>query len=268
MKKEVGRLALVENENKSDIAKVDQKLTEILSIQTKSTVEVSADQLETLSNNIAEATKKNMEIAKVTSAIEGLKDHNGKIEKIEESLAIINIILSKIEEVKTASDNISKDVSKLGESFNDVFKDVARNSSQSLDALNKMNTNLGTLVQIFVEIPVPSVTPTVSTKPTQKPAETTTGTRKKDDPKKVVGENNPEVKTRNAVQFADSIALKCDITRIEYERQCKVHVVPTCRIDEKLNSRDPELYLKNLLDIELKDEQFDFAIVSVGSLFT
>ena len=77
-----------------------------------------------------------------------------------------------------------------------------------------MNANLGTLVKRFVEIPVPSVTPTVSTEPTQKPAETTTGTRKKDDPKKVVGENNPEVKTRNAVLFADSIALKCDIKRI------------------------------------------------------
>ena len=41
--------------------------------------------------------------------------------------------------------------------------------------------------------------------------------------------------------------------------------MPTYRIDEKQPSRDPELYLKNLLDIELKDEQFDFAIVSVGA---
>ena len=41
--------------------------------------------------------------------------------------------------------------------------------------------------------------------------------------------------------------------------------MPTYRIEEKQNSKDPALFLKTLLDTELKDAKVDFAIISVGA---
>ena len=159
LKQEVGRLALALEGNKSDIEKVDQKLSEVLNMQKNETVEMSADQVDKLSIKIADDTTKHLKIDEITSAIDGLKNDVSKIEKTEDCSARNDIIISKLEEVKAASDTISKDVSKLGRGLENTFKDVAVNSSQSLDALNKMNINIESLVKRFIEIPVTPAPP-------------------------------------------------------------------------------------------------------------
>ena len=70
---------------------------------------------------------------------------------------------------------------------------------------------------------------------------------------------------RDAILFTDSIALKCDIKRLEKDLNCNIKVVPTYHIEKSQKSQDPELYLKKVLETELKEANVDFAIVSVGA---
>ena len=55
------------------------------------------------------------------------------------------------------------------------------------------------------------------------------------------------------------------MTRLEKDLQSKIKVVPTYHIEKHPNSKNPELYLKKLLDEELKDSKVDYAIISVGT---
>ena len=152
---------------------MDDKLTEIINIQKTCTVDMSAEQVEELLRKISDATVKHLDIGQVTSAIDELKDDISKIEKSEDSSARNDIIINTLEEVKVASGSISKNVARLGRTIDDTFKDVALNSAQSLDALNKMNSNIENLVKSLVQTPVTVAQPTA----TKDANETATGTK-------------------------------------------------------------------------------------------
>ena len=267
LKQEVGRISTALEENKKDIASVDQKLTEILNLQKNGNAIINDDQVDKLSEKIAEATIKQVKVNEISSAIEGLKEEVGRIEKSEETSDKFRTILGKLDEVIAASDSIGKDMTKLGKGFDDgIFKEVANNTSQSLDALNSMNKNIQSLVSRLTATPVivSSSTTATSTEAKESSEETSKGARKKDVVDKTVDDKITEIK-RDAILFSDSIALKCDIARLEYDLQCNIIAVPTYHIEKNPESRDPELFLKTLLETELKDAKVDFAIIAVGT---
>lgn len=260
LKEEVGKLAQALEENRSEITKVDKKLDEILNLQKSKNLNLQEADVTDISNKIADATIKNIKMDEIATAINGLKNDIGEIDKADVTKSRNILILTKLDEVTAASDAIGNDVSKL----DDTFKDVAENSSQSLSVLNKMNKNIEALVnsRVLTDVPLEASKAT-SAANKEKDDEVIAGTKKKTN--RVDETKSTEVTVRNALVFSDSIAQRCDIKRLENDLQCKVRVVPTYRIEKKEKCRDPELYLEKLLEAELKASKVDFVIISVGA---
>ena len=282
LKDDVLKLASVLESNRKDIATVDKKLDEILHLHKADKSILNDDQVENLSVKVADATIKNIKLDDIAVAIRELKQDVNKIEKKDDSLARNEVILGKLEEVKATSDTISKDVTKLGNSFDiETFKEVANNTSLSLDALNKMNTNIESLVDSLVDTPIKNrpkkpkereekeeeATSKEKDEETlkEKEEETSKGARRKVDVKAVDDDKITEIRIRDALLFSDSIALKCDIERLEENLHCNIKTVPTYHIEQNPDSPDKNLFLRALLESELKDAKVDFAIISVGT---
>ena len=71
-----------------------------------------------------------------------MKTDVGDIEKTSVTKTRDVLILKKKDEFKVASNHISQDLSKLGNSLDDKLKDVAPKNSQSLNVLNEIDINI------------------------------------------------------------------------------------------------------------------------------
>ena len=261
IKEQMDKLARALEENKTEIEKVDKKLDRILSMKVDESMKTESVDVEMISTKIAEAAKKELKIEDLTTAIEGLKNDVGQIEKAKDTSARDKLVHTKLDEVKAASATISKDVTNLGRSIDDTFKDVADKGSKSLEVLTKMNTNIEALVKLGVN-PVNVSQPSSATNEPKEKTEVT-GTKPKTKPAEVTEPSG--VILRNAIMFSDSIALKCGKERLEKELQSKIKVVPTYHIEKHSESRNPENYLNKMLDDELEATKVDFAIIAVGA---
>ena len=173
--------------------------------------------------------------------------------KVDEVLETNKKIVVKLDAVGSMAVAFQEGLTKL----DDIFKEVADNSAKSADALEAMNKHMVTIVE-KMSAPGPGI---------QHP------TKAANDGENVDAvDNNKTTKSkagsgaRIAKMFSSSIALACNEAELESGLNCTLDVVETFHITKHSESQDPELYLRNMIDIHLKDDtDTDLVIFAVGS---
>ena len=239
------------HENNSELKSVNEKLAEIAGKQ--STVKLEQADIEKLASAVSGSKK--VELDEIASAIKDVKDKidDNKLMDVVESN---KKVLEKLEGVKDISDRFSVGLNKLEQVFKmDVFSSVATNSEQSVSALNSLNGHMVDLLSKFDGIPKPTVASTSNIPVNETNVEATNA-----DPVGVVPR-----KVKKCKFFSTSVALGCDIKKLEYKLDCEIEMVETYHIVENPTAKDPEKFLKNMLKVHINEGEVDFIVISVGS---
>ena len=239
------------HENKTEIAAVNEKLADIS--KKHNIVKLEQTSIEELANAVSNiSSTKKTELDEIASAIKEVRE---KVDdkKLDDVVKSNQKVLEKLEGVKDLSDTFTTGLNKLEKIFEkDVFRDVANNSEQSASALNSLNKHMEALLGKFDTISI--ATPASKPTPKEPTAETNENVEKSD-----------VRKVKKGKLFSSSVALGCNKRKLEYELDCELEVIETYHIVENPTATDPEKYLNNMLNSNLKEGEVDFIIISVGS---
>ena len=247
------------NENKAEIAAMNGKIAEIAN--QNSTVKLDQVTIGELATAVSDT--KNTELDEIASTLKEVRDKIDE-KKLDDVVESNKAVVAKLESVKNLSDVFTEGMNKLEQ----ISVRDAKNSALSVAALNSMNDHMVSLLAKFDAVPhtgPATATPVapISSPPSTEPAKqaspppvTTDVTTKKN-----------ERKVRRGKLFSSSVALGCDVSKLEYELNCCLEIFETYHIIENPSAQDPEKYLSNMLKTHLsKDEdEIDFIIVCVGS---
>ena len=165
--------------------------------------------------------------------------------KVDDLLETNQRIAGQMDTVGALASTFKDGLAKLEGIFQkEMFREVAENSAKSAKALQTMNKHMVTLVEKISANETPSKKPTnVKNVGIDTTAEA----------------SNPKTKSkigygvRNAKLFASSIALQYDKEELEKGLNCVLDVVKTYHIEKHPEAQDPEMFLKNMIDSNLKE---------------
>ena len=162
-----------------------------------------------------------------------------------------------IKEVLNDSKNISAKLDEVNRATMDIKDDIKGDSKVMKEAVDKISKDITRLVEHLQE-----------TKSDVEPS-----VRPKDQKKNEVendGNEDLEIeilepKRRKGIFFSSSIALQCDAQKLSNDINSKIRIEKTYHIEKHEDAKDPELFLRNTLNILDETRDADFLIISVGS---
>ena len=252
MNKKMEKLEARLDDNKSEMEKVHSQLSVIVD-QTKHNGVIDEQTFKELAIDIANATLEKGNIENIGKTILEVKKDVSNL-NVKEVLEGNKEILSKLDKVGGLCDTFKDGLTKLESIFEkDIFRDVASNSAKSASALEKMNEHM---VNLLSKISVPALVTPAKEPETPKNSEPA--------PKHTAAAKSSNI--RNVKMFTSSIALQCDKDELAAGLNCNLDVIKTFHISEHVDARDPEKYLKNMIDENLSEgDETDFVIFVVGS---
>ena len=254
--KKIETLEATLDSNKSELEKISIQLAIIVD-QTKDNGSISEVSRKALAKDIAKATFEGTNFDIIEKTILEVKKDVEQL-KVDDVLETNKKIVVKLDAVGSMAVAFQEGLTKLDDIFKkNVFNEVAENSAKSAEALQSMNKHMVTLVA------------KMSAPTSHEPTNVSSNGEKVDDKtdKKSI-KSRVDSGVRNAKMFSSSIALQCDKAELESGLNCTIvgDVVETYHITKHAEARDPELFLKKLIDDHLKDDSdIDFVIFAVGS---
>ena len=246
--KKMKKLEASLDENKSEMEKVQSQLSVIVD-QTKHNGVIDEQTIKQLAEDIANATLEKGNIENIGKTILEVKNEvsNLNLKEVSEGN---KKILSKLDGVEVLVDDFKLGLTKLESIFEkDIFREVATNSAKSADALEAMNKHM---VELLSKISGPSIVTPATEPETVSP--------------KASSKSKPASNIRNVKMFTSSIALQCDKDELAAGLDCNLDVIKTFHISQHSDAKDPEKYLKNMIDANLsEDDDTAFVVFAVGS---
>ena len=219
-------------------------------------VTLDPDQLETLAQGIGNLPK----LAELSNTLASLRTEVAKsttLEAVQQQVEEVVTILSAVQDTTNKTDQklneFNKRIAENIDTNNQEIKMLRKNSDNSLSMFQKMQASLETIGSKNANTPDTS-SPPPSTSSSSKPSPSPT-------------QNPPQpLPTKRGIMFTSSLALNIDLKRFKEELNCDLKIIPTYYIEQNPTSRDPDAYLKCMVNQHLVGKQeFDFAILATGS---
>ena len=242
--KKLDRLDNLLEENKSEMAKINEKLTVLTD---KNTVNLEPTAVQAIAAAVSEnSDTRGKELEDIATTINEIK-HKLDDKRLDEVALNSRKVLEKMDGVKELSDSFTSGLDKLDKIFETkILREVATNSEKSVSALNNLNSNMEKFLAKF------------DTK------SNTIGVSKETDIEAEKEAETNKEKRRKGKLFSSSVALGCNKEKLQIELDCDLEVVETYHINENITAADPEKYLDNMIKSHLKPGEVDFIIISVG----
>ena len=223
--KKLDNLENILQENKTEIGALSGKLTEI--VEQNNIVKLDKSTIDVIATAVSDASStKKTELDQITTTLEEIRTKvDGK--RFDDVIKSNNEVLGKLDDVKDMTDTFAYGLNKLEKIFDkDVLKEVACNSAESSDALKIMNGHMKQMVSLLSnvgDLKQKAASPTNSqpseqvAKPDPKPPSTDEASAKNDAKKSDdTNSKNDSKRVRKGKLFSSSVALGCDVKRLEY----------------------------------------------------
>ena len=242
--KKLDRLDNLLEENKSEMAKINEKLAVLTD---KNTVNLEPTAVQAIAAAVSDTSDtRGKELEDIATTINEIK-HKLDDKRLDEVTLNSRKVLEKMDNVKELSDTFTSGLDKLDKIFeNEILREVATNSEKSVSALNNLNSNME---KFLAKLDAKSNTVDAS---------------KISDIEEVREAETKKEKRRKAKLFSSSVALGCNKDKLQFELDCDLEIVETYHINENVTAADPEKYLDNMIQTHLKPGEVDFIIISVG----
>ena len=240
--KKIERIEKIALENKTELENLGKKIDEVLAHQLK-IKPVDVDALEDFINSGKTTFTKLENITTIhadTGAVAAAVNEKAQNNVITEVLNDSKNIFAKLDEVSSATVDI---------------KDGIKSDSKDMkDAVGKISKDIASLVEHLEETKT-------KVEPSVRPKEPKQNENEDEEPEIEI----IEPKRRKGIFFSSSIGLQCDAQKLSNDINSKIRIEKTFHIEKHEDAKDPELFLRNTLNILEENKDANFIIISVGS---